>query len=184
MSWFILGATVALSAGSTYLSGKSQQSQQQAETAELKSQQRSQYNAINQAQLDKQREIDMTVYQQEREARRSESMARAGQANSGIAGVTASRQIDNVLFQNILDENFIKTQGENELIGIRNEGWQSVSGMQLDINRSVNRTVSNKQIYTSAFISGASTGLSYASSKPSGGSSKSSSSSGGSSGSK
>lgn len=195
MSWMMVGSAV-VSVGASYISNKNNQQQQQQETAELKSQQKSQYNAIEQAQLDRQRETDLTIYQQEREARRAESMARASQANSGIAGVTANRQLDNVLFQNTLDENFIKTQGLNDLIAIRNEGWQTVSGTQLDINRSVNRTPSNKQIYTSAFMSGVSGAFSgyqasgrgnksnSSSSSSSNSSSSSSSSSGGSSGSK
>lgn len=180
MAWLAVAAMATLSFGSTYYAQKSQQLQQKAETAEMESQMKSQYSAINQAQLDKQRETDMTVYQQDREARRAESMARANQANAGIAGVTAHRQIDNVLFQSVLDENFIKTQGENELVAIRNEGWDRVSGMQSQINLSKNRTASNKQIMVSSFLSGASAGLSTygASSKGS----SSSSSGGGSSG--
>lgn len=180
MSWFAVGA-VAVSAVSVYASSKGQQISQQTETAELESQQKAQYSAVYQAQLDKQRETDMSVYQQNREAMRAESLARAGQANSGISGITASRQIDNVLFQSILDENFIKTQGEHDLISIRNEGQSSVSSMQLNINRSRNATLSNKQIYTGTFMSGVSAGLgAYASS---GGSKKNSSSSDNSSGS-
>lgn len=146
--------------GSSYLAGKEQQALQEAETKELKAQQRSQYNAIGQAQLDRQRETDLTIYQQEREARRAESMARANQANSGIAGVTANRQLDNVLFQNVLDENFIKAQGLNDLIAIRSEGWQTVSGMQSNINRSINNTPSDTQVWTKAFMSGVSGGMS------------------------
>lgn len=184
MSWLAVavGGTMALS---SIYAGKQQQALNEAETRELQAQQKSEYNAIQQAQLDKQREIDMATYQQDREARRAEANARAGQANTGIAGITAGRQIDNVLFQSVLDENFIKTQGENALINIRNEGQSMVSSTQSKINAAKRGTQSSKNIYISGALSGVSGFLSAGgASQKSGGSSSSSSSSSSSGGSK
>lgn len=156
LSTFAVTATV-LSVGTTAMSGLQQKYVQQAQTKQLQMSQQASISATEQAMKDKQREIDLAKYQQDREARREESVTRAGQANAGIAGITASKQIDNVLFQHILDVNYIRTQGENSLIGISNQGYSDSSAIQSNINTSKRNTISNLQILTSTATAGTKT---------------------------
>ena len=150
---FAITATV-LSVGTTAMSGMQQKYNQQAQTKQLEMSQRASINATEQAIQDKQRETDLAEYQQQREARRAESTVRAGQANAGIAGITANKQLDNVLFQSILDINYIKTQGENSLINISNQGYSNSSSIQEGINTSKRNTPSNLQIGVSVLTAG------------------------------
>lgn len=152
MSWLAVSVTVATA--STAMIGMMQRNAQKAQTKQIEMTQRANVSAVEQAKQDKQREIDMSVYQQDRENRRSESMAKAGQANTGIAGITASRQIDNVVFQNMLDINYIKTQGDNSIIGLTNQGFQQQSQLQSELNTSKRNTPSNLEIGTSSATAG------------------------------
>lgn len=152
MSW--LAVAVTASVATTAMTGIMQRNAQKGQTQQIEMSQRANASAVEQAKLDKQREIDMTVYQQDRENRRSESMARAGQANAGIAGITASRQIDNVVFQNMLDINYIKTQGENSLISLTNQGSNQQSQLQAELNTSKRNTPSGLEIGISSATAG------------------------------
>lgn len=144
----------AIGAGTTAISGIQQKYMQQAQTKQLEMSQRASINSTEQAIQDKQRETDLAEYQQLREVRRTESTVRAGQANNGIAGITANKQLDNVLFQSILDINYIKTQGENSLINISNQGYSNSSSIQEGINTSKRNTASNLQIGISSATAG------------------------------
>lgn len=152
MSWLAVSVTVATA--STAMMGIMQSNAQKAQTKQIEMAQRANVSAVEQAKQDKQREIDMSVYQQDRENRRSESMAKAGQANAGIAGITASRQIDNVVFQNMLDINYIKTQGENSLISLTNQGFNQQSQLQSELNTSKRNTPSGLEIGVSTAVAG------------------------------
>lgn len=152
MSWIAVGVT--LSVASTAYAGMQQRSQQQAQTKQLEMDSRANQSAIQQAEADKQREIQLKEYQQQKEARRAESMARAGQANAGIAGITANRQIDNILFQSTLDTNYIKAQGENDINAILNQGFNQSSQIQSAINTSKRNTPSNLEIAVSSSVAG------------------------------
>lgn len=143
-----------MAVGGTAMSGMQQKLNQQAQTKQIEMTQKANTSAIEQAQKDKQAEIDMTVYQKDRENRRLESMARAGQANSGIAGITASRQIDNVVFQNMLDINYIKTQGDNALIDLSNKGFEQSASIQSALNTSKRNTPTNLQIGVNSAVAG------------------------------
>lgn len=155
MSWLAVavGAVVA----STAMTGISARNNQKAQTQQIEMSQRANASAIQQAEEDKKRETDMAVYQQDREARRAESMARAGQANAGIAGITATRQIDNVVFQNMLDINYIKTQGDNSLINLSNQGFNQASELQSSLNTSKRNTPSGLEIAMNTAVAGIST---------------------------
>ena len=155
MSWIAVGVT--LSVASTAYTGMQQRSQQQAQTKQLGMDSRANQSAIQQAEADKQREIQLKEYQQQREARRAESTARAGQANTGIAGITANRQIDNILFQSTLDTNYIKAQGENDINAILNQGFNQSSQIQSAINTSKRNTPSNLEIAVSSSVAGTKT---------------------------
>lgn len=148
-----IGAT-ALSVGSTAMTGIMTRNNQKAQSQQIEMAQKSNASAVSQAEQDKQREIAMAVYQKERESRRAESMARAGQANAGIAGITATRQVDNVVFQNMLDINYIKTQGENSLINISNQGFNQASELQSSLNTSKRNTPSGLEIGISTATAG------------------------------
>lgn len=161
MSWVAVGVALA-SVATTAVAGISAKNQANAQTKQIEMSQRANASAIEQAEKDKQAEIDMAVYQKDRENRRTESMARAGQANAGIAGITASRQIDNVVFQNMLDINYIKTQGDNALIDLSNRGFEQSSNLQSALNTSKRNTPTNLQIGMSSATAGVKT---YASSK-------------------
>lgn len=156
-----IGAT-ALSVGSTAMTGIMSRNNAKAQTAQIEQSQRANTSAIAQAEEDKKRETDMAVYQQERQSRRSESLARATQANSGIAGITADRQLDNVMFQNVLDINYIKTQGDNSLINLSNQGFAQTSQLQSSLNTSKRNTASGLAIGVSTLGAGINT---YASTK-------------------
>lgn len=145
-----IGATVA----STAVTGIMQRNAQKAQTQQIEMAQRANTSAVQQAEKDKQREIDMAVYQQDRENRRSESLVKANQANAGIAGITASRQIDNATFQNILDINYIRTQGENSLIDLSNKGFSQTSNLQSQLNTSKRNTASYLEIGASTAVAG------------------------------
>lgn len=151
-----IGAT-ALSVGTTAVQGLQQRAESKAQTAQLNMDKKANASAISQAEVDKQRETDMAVYQQNREARRAESMARAGQANTGISGITANRQIDNVLFQSNLDINYIKTQGENDINNILNQGFNQSAQIQSAINTSKRNTPSNLEVAINAGVAGVKT---------------------------
>ena len=150
---FAITATV-LSVGTTAMTGLQQKYNQQAQTKQLQMSQRASISATEQAIQDRQRETDLAEYQQQREARRAESLTRASQANSGIAGITANKQLDNVLFQSILDVNYIKSQGENALINISDQGYSNSSSIQEGINTSKRNTPSNLQIAISSATAG------------------------------
>lgn len=160
MSWVAVGVTLAV--GATAFSGIQQRNMAKAQTAQIEMNQRANTSAIEQAQKDKQAEIDMAVYQKDRENRRVESMARAGQANAGIAGISASRQIDNVTFQNMLDINFLKTQGEYDMINLSNRGFEQSSNLQSALNTSKSNTPSGLEIAVSTAVAG---GKTYAGAK-------------------
>lgn len=145
-----IGATVA----STAITGIMQRNAQKAQTKQIEMSQRANASAVQQAEKDKQRETDMAVYQQDRENKRNESIVKAGQANAGIAGITASRQIDNVVFQNMLDINYIKTQGENSLISLSNQGFNQQNQLQSELNTSKRNTPSYLEIGTSTAVAG------------------------------
>lgn len=157
-----LGAVSALAVGSSAMQGIQQRNMAKAQTQQLEMTQRANASAIEQAQKDKQAEIDMAVYQKDRENRRVESMARAGQANAGISGISASRQIDNVTFQNMLDINYLRVQGENDMINLSNKGFEQTSNIQSAINTSKRNTPSGLEIAISSATAGVKT---YAGSK-------------------
>lgn len=82
-------------------------------------------HAIEEAMKEEHRLEDLEIAQNERIALRDSSSAVAMSANTGVAGVSAERNVDNVLFQSLLDENVIKANSSAKLFQIGNQGFSS-----------------------------------------------------------
>lgn len=80
-------------------------------------------SATEEAMREQNRLEDLEVAQNERIALRDSSSAVAMSANTGVAGVSAERNVDNVLFQSLLDENVIKANSSAKMFQIGNQGF-------------------------------------------------------------
>lgn len=134
MSWLAV-AVVGVSVATTAISGISQRNIAKANIQAGEIAKIAQNSANTQAEEEQQRETANLLTQERRRALRERSTAVAQQANTGVAGVSAKRQIDNVLFQSVLNEDSIISRGETDIINIRNSGFAQSSNIQADINR-------------------------------------------------
>ncbi len=131
MSWVFVGATIA----TTVIGGISQRKQAEAQIRAGEQAQIASTNTTEQAQLEDIRETNRQRLEEKRRARREASTAVAQQANTGIAGISSKRQVDNILFQSILNQDVITQSGENRLFNIANQGFANDSAIASDINR-------------------------------------------------
>lgn len=126
MSWWAVGITLTSATIGQY----QQRENIKANNRAVEQAQRANTSAVEQALEDEMQQEFLAEVQADREALRASSTAVAQSANTGVAGITAERNIDNVLFQNLLDENVLKANSEANLFNISNQGFSQAQQIQ------------------------------------------------------
>lgn len=170
MSWAMVAVAVAVVSGAVSQRSQRKQAtmqrdQQQAiydiETEQTERDNRANTSAMEQAMEDEKQAEFLETLENDRKALRDVGTTVAQTANTGVAGITAERNIDNALFQNQLNENVIKANTEAQLFNIANTGFRSQQDV---IKRKANANVPS--VLSSTLKVGASAVGTYASMQP------------------
>lgn len=154
MSWVLVGTTTALSAISAYATMDAQNKQAQAQIDQGQRDMIASQSATEQAEADLRDEQALELSDLASKLLGAESAQRATSANSGVAGITAERNMRNIQFQNTFDVNQVNTKNERLLIGIRNSGFNNASSIQGGINEASSRKTSRTAMAVNTTLSG------------------------------
>lgn len=165
MSWVAVGVAVVGAVYSGMQGREATKTQQQiydAEAEQAEMTQRAEASSTENALLETLREQNFALIDERRAGAREYAQTVAGQANTGVRGVTSRRQLNNVLFQNAQNISAIERAGDRQLRDASTQGFSRASSIQSTINsinarRSTLKPESYGSIFLKAGVSGAST---------------------------
>ena len=151
--WFLL---VAMALSAVYSGVQQRQAQKQqkasldAQAENTRQQQQADSHATQEQLAESLREEAGARLDNKRQVTRTASTVMSQQAYTGVNGITSERQLNNVLFQGVLDDNAIQRAGDKQLESIATQGFSSQGQLVSTLN---NITAEKSTIKPESYLS-------------------------------